>query len=91
MCAPAPGEALATDKVMPFGYISLLLCVFIVQVMSALCLYSATLCSWQVYSGCMCENNTEGIHCQRCQTGFNNIPWSPGTACERKEKAVCGM
>ena len=42
----------------------------------------------QVYSGCMCEHNTEGTHCDSCTTGFNAVQWSAGTdlsanACQR--------
>ena len=36
----------------------------------------------QVYAGCMCQHNTEGVHCDQCATGFNNVPWAPGTDTE---------
>ena len=36
----------------------------------------------QVYAGCMCQHNTEGVHCDQCVTGFNNVPWAPGTDIE---------
>lgn len=36
----------------------------------------------QVYAGCMCQHDTEGVHCDQCATGFNNVPWAPGTDTE---------
>lgn len=40
---------------------------------------------YQVYSGCMCEHDTEGIHCDSCRAGFNALQWRAGTDTDANE------
>ena len=32
----------------------------------------------QVYSGCVCVHNTDGVQCDECEVGFNSLPWREG-------------
>lgn len=48
----------------------------------------------QVYSGCICQHNTDGTHCDQCLVGFNSEPWEPGTttdanACQGSSSSQC--
>lgn len=47
-----------------------------------------------VYSGCSCEHNTAGNHCDTCAVGYNSLPWRPGNAtaanaCESELLGIC--
>ena len=33
----------------------------------------------------MCEHNTDEIHCEICQTGYNSVPWMAGTETDANE------